>query len=163
MILKRLKFLCFAAIVLNYKVAYADEMTLKESESIKSEVMLSFKQLSDSVKAVNIDKYLSFFDQKKFTSLNENGTVYHSYTDFEKLIRQQLPMVKTYKHLVFKNVKVTVINPDTAILVNEYDSGVVLKSGEEFSVSGAGTQVWSKSKGGWLLVNVSSSMKPVNK
>ena len=51
----------------------------------------------------------------------------------------------------------SIIDPQHAVLVNEYSSTVELKNGSVLEFAGAGTQVWHKSDGAWLLVNVSSS------
>jgi len=124
---------------------------------IKSEVTQSFNGLVEAAKSLNVERYLQFFDKDKFTSLNENGSVYHSLHDFEKQYREQIPYIEKYKSLKFYNMKIKVINSSTAILVNEFNAVVLLKSGETVSASGAGTQVWSKISDRWKLVNVSSS------
>jgi len=132
----------------------------KKSElRIESEVNRAFEELAVAAQSLNIDEYLGFFDREKFTSLNDNGSVFHSFSDFESLYRQQIPALKKYNSLEFKNVKITVLNNSTAILVNEYTAEVVLQSGDAVSAGGAGAQVWSKASGAWLLVNVSGSMK----
>jgi len=132
----------------------------KSSElQVESEVKQVFEELAVAARSLNIDDYLGFFDKKKFTSLNDNGSVFHSFSDFENLYRQQIPALEKYNSLEFTNVKITVLNNSTAILVNEYRAEVVLKSGDTVSAGGAGTQVWSKGSGVWLLVSVSGSMK----
>ena len=128
-------------------------------DEIKSEVNQSFIGLVEAAKSLNVERYFQFFDKDIFTSLNENGSVFHSLTDFEKLYREQIPYIEKYKSLEFFNVKIAVINRTTAILVNEFHAVVLLKSGETVSASGAGTQVWSKVSDRWKLVNVSSSSK----
>jgi len=129
---------------------------------IESEVKQAFKALAVSARSLNIDNYLGFFDREKFTSLNDNGSVFHSFSEFEKSYRQQIPFLKKYNSLEFTNVKITVLNNSTAILVNEYAAEVVLQSGDTVSAGGAGSQVWSKASGSWLLVNVSGSAKANN-
>jgi aspartokinase len=52
---------------------------------------------------------------------------------------------------------VTVINPSTAILVNEYKQTILLKNTDTVQQSGGGTQVWSKSENKWKLVSISAS------
>jgi len=126
---------------------------------VESEVSQAFKDLAVAAKSLNVDDYLAFFDKKQFTSLNDDGSVFHSFRDFEDLYRQQIPALEKYKSLNFANVKITVLNHSTAILVNEFTAEVVLKSGDTVSAGGAGTQVWSKTSGAWLLANVSASMK----
>ena len=129
---------------------------------IESEVNQAFKGLIEAAKSLNVDLYLSFLDKQKFTSLNEDGSVFHNFSDFENMFRQQIPFLEKYESLLFENVKITVINRSTAVLVNEYIAEVVLKSGDTVSASGAGTQVWSKESGSWKLVNISGSMKTEN-
>ena len=135
------------------------ELSANYDEAIKSEVNQSFLGLVEAAKSLNVERYLQFFDKDNFTSLNENGSVFHSLTDFENPYREQISYLEKYKSLEFFNVKITVINKSTAILVNEFHAVVLLKSGETVSASGAGTQVWSKMSDKWKLVNVSSSSK----
>ena len=66
-------------------------------------------------------------------------------------------MIEKITSLEFKNVKVTVINPTTAILVNEYTQTILLKSGDTINQSDGGTQIWSKYNSEWKLVSVSAS------
>ncbi len=126
---------------------------------IKSEIRSVFMGLTEAVKSLNIDRYFQFFDQGKFTSLNADGSVFHSLIDFEKTFREQTQFIERYETLEFEDVKVTVVNRTTAILVNEYHATVLLKTGDIVSASGAGTQVWSKVAGQWKLVHISSSAK----
>ena len=107
--------------------------------------------------SLDIVAYLGYFDKKKFTALNANGTVTHSFSTFENDIRQQFPTIKRYLSLEFSNVKITIIDQKTAILVNEYKADLVLQSGQEVSAYGAGTQVWALSDQDWKLVSISSS------
>jgi len=133
-----------------------------DTEQIESEVNQVFAELVIAARSLDVESYLFFFDQQKFTSLNEDGSVFHSLSEFEDSFREQIPLLDQYKSLEFSNVKITVINSTTAILVNEYVAEVILKSGESVVAAGAGTQVWSKSSGVWKLVNVSSSSKANN-
>ncbi len=65
-----------------------------------------------------------------------------------------------YQSLKFPNVNVSVIDDNTAILVNEFTQTVLLRNGTTYTASGGGTQVWSKRSGQWKLVSVSASNKP---
>lgn len=131
-----------------------------EELEIHEAVNQSFTGLVAAVKSLDADSYYNYFEADKFTSLNEYGTVTHSFREFKSTYDQQLPLIKKYKSLEFSNVKITVIDKNTAILVNEYDAEVVLQSGDSVFASGAGTQVWSNTTSHWKLVNVSSSTKP---
>ena len=133
-------------------------MELSEDE-IKNSVNLAFKGLAEAAKSSDVARYFEFFDKEKFTALNEDGTVTHSFGEFEKSYREQISSVENYQSLEFRNVKITVVNTDTAILVNEFRAEVVLKSGDVVTAEGAGTQVWAESDGNWKLVSVSSSSK----
>lgn len=131
-------------------------LEMRESE-INKEIAQVFNELADVVKSLDVEQYAEFFNKEKFTALNADGTVTHSFEEFIDSYSVQISAVENYRSLEFKNVKITVINNKTAILVNEYDAVIVLKSGDEISTSGAGTQVWSNEDGNWKLVNVSSS------
>jgi len=136
------------------------QLTEKEEDKIKKEVNESFEGLIKASKSLDADRYFKYFDKEKFTGLNVDGTVWHSINDLEKMIRPGFSMIERIQSLEFNNVKISVINKTTAILVNEYKDTALLKGGELISGAGGGTQVWSKSSGDWRLVNVSGSVKP---
>ncbi len=136
------------------------DLTDNTKIEIESEVHDAFKGLVEASKSFDADRYLEYFDKEKFSGLNADGTVWHSMKDFEALIRSGFSMVEKSESLEFYNVKITVINQTTAILVDEYKDSVLLKNGELVQQAGGGTQVWSKSNGTWKLVSVSASDKP---
>lgn len=126
-------------------------------QSIEVQLNARFRSLVDAAQSLDHDAYLRHFDPHLFTSLNENGTVTHSFDTFQKDYLAGVETIRAYQQLEFKNVKVSIIDPQHAVLVNEYSSTVELKNGSVLEFAGAGTQVWHKSDGAWLLVNVSSS------
>lgn len=139
----------------------ADEI-VSSQEQVLSSVMSAFQELARSAEAMEHDRYFSFFDRQDFTALNADGSVLHTFHDFEIMFRNQISFVDRYLDLKFDNVKVSTVGPDVAILVNEYSARLLMKSGDTVLAEGAGTQVWSRSSGKWLLVNVSGSVKPAN-
>jgi hypothetical protein len=132
-------------------------MKLAEINKAETEVLEAFRGLAQASKLLDSDKYFEYYDKEKFTGLNADGTVWHSIKELETLINTGFPMVEKVISLEFKNVKVTVITPDMAILVNEFTQSTLLKSGDVIEASGGGTQVWSKSNYVWRLVSVSAS------
>jgi len=124
---------------------------------IESEVLEAFKGLSEAAESLDTERYFEFFDKDKFTGLNADGRVWHSFDNFEMLISAGFPMIKRSLSLEFNNVKVTVINPTTAILVNEYRHSILLRNGDVAKQLGGGTQVWSKYNNVWKLVSISAS------
>ncbi len=127
---------------------------------LKNEVHAAFQGLVEAAMSLEVEPYLAFFDEHRFTALKENGTVVHSLDEFAEAYRHQIPMIKAYQSLEFDHVKLTVINSTTVILVNEYTATVLLSNDEEVTASGAGTQVWALTAGSWKLVSVSSSSQP---
>jgi hypothetical protein len=132
-------------------------MNSVSNKQIESEVLNAFKGLTQAAESLDSASYFEFFDREKFSGLNADGRVWHDFKNLEDLINAGFPMIQKSLSLVFDNVKVTVINPTTAILVNEYKQSILLKDGNVIKQSGGGTQVWSKSDNGWQLVNVSAS------
>jgi hypothetical protein len=128
-----------------------------DENNIELEVLNAFKGLVEASKSLDANRYFEYFDKEKFSGLNVDGTVWSSIEGLEALIFGGFPMVEKVTALEFNNVKVTVINQTTAILVNEYTQTMRLKSGDLVSQSGGGTQVWSNSSGAWKLVSVSAS------
>jgi hypothetical protein len=124
---------------------------------LEAEVLDAFKELVEASKALDADRYFECFDKERFTGLNADGTVWHSIEDLERLVSPGFAQVERVISLEFQNVKVTIINPSTAILVNEYKETSLLKDGHTVEQSGGGTQVWAKSKNAWKLVSVSAS------
>ena len=125
--------------------------------SVIREVRARFDGLADAARSLDTDVYLSFFDRTTFSSLNADGSVFGSLEPFADTYGASLEQVERYLDLDFGEVHVQPITRDVAILVNEYVASVQLKNGEVVQAAGGGTQVWSKVRGEWLLVNVSSS------
>ncbi len=127
------------------------------TEQIEAEVVEAFRGLVEASKALDADRYLAYIDKAKFTGSSAEGRTWQSIEGLEKLISSGFPMVDKIVSLEFSNVKVTVINQSTVILVNEFKQTILLKNKNIVKQSGAGTQVWSKSHDGWKLVSISAS------
>lgn len=159
--MKNIKLVCIALVlILTCCACKQDESVLsnKDVNKISQAVDKSFTGLIGAARSLNVDAYFQYFDRKHFTALNADGTVVHSMEAFEEVARQQFAALESYRSLEFSQVKISVINRETAVLVNEYKADVVLKSGDLVSASGGGTQVWALRDGAWKLVSVSSSV-----
>ncbi len=119
--------------------------------------MDAFRGLVDASEALDPDRYFEFVNKEKFTGLSADGKAWHSVKDLEQVVISGFPMVERIVSLEFSNVKVTVIDDSTAILVNEYKQTILLKNTSIVKQSGGGTQVWSKSGAQWKLVSISAS------
>ena len=135
----------------------AASLPKRKKAAIEVAIRAEFDGLIEAAKSLDADRYLAYFDDKRFTGLNADGTVTHSLEEFAELYRKSLPLFDGYEYLEFFRVKITVLNRTTAVLVNEYQADIKLKKGDLISVSGGGTQVWNKRNGEWLLVSVSSA------
>jgi len=137
------------------------DLKLSESEKnqIKTEVKESFESLIESTKQHDWDSYFDHFDQKNFTGLNADGTVWETFQEFKDSVSPIFEMIQSSDSLEFTNVKITALDHNTAILVNQYKQKIILNGGQEIKAAGGGTQVWSKVSGDWKLVSVSSSSK----
>lgn len=134
-------------------------LSKKTKERVEREVLESFNQLVESVREIDANAYFDLFDQDKFVGLNANGSNWNSIDDLKALIEPGFAVIAQVDSLNFNNVKVSVIDENTAILVNEFEQTIVLKNGNRVSSGGGGTQVWSKASGNWKLVSVSASQK----
>ncbi|KZN40561.1 hypothetical protein N474_01050 [Pseudoalteromonas luteoviolacea CPMOR-2] len=137
-------------------------LSLECVEKVDFEVRESFGDLIEASKALDLESYFKCFDADRFVGLNANGTNWNSIEDLKSFICPIFGMIEKVQSLDFTNITVSVIDTNTAILVNEYEQSVVLKSGDVAKASGGGTQVWSKACGNWKLVSVSASTKPEN-
>lgn len=131
--------------------------TMTNTTRIEAEVTGAFRGLVDASEALDSSRYFAYIDKEKFTGLSADGKAWHSFADLENVITTGFRMIERIVSLEFSNVKVTVINPSTAILVNEYKQSILLKNTEVVQQSGGGTQVWSKSGDAWKLVSISAS------
>lgn len=134
-----------------------ENMKPADINKIESEVLEAFGGLVEASKALDPASYFDYYDKEKFTGLNADGKVWHSIKDLENLINSGFPMVEKSISLEFKNVKVTVIDPSTAILVNEFKQSMLLKNGATVHRAGGGVQVWHRGGSKWKLVAVSAS------
>lgn len=137
------------------------DIKLSESEKnrIKTEVKKSFESLVESTKKQDWDSYFDHFDQKNFTGLNADGTVWESFQEFKDSVSPIFEIIESSDNLEFPVVKISVIDKKNAVLVNEYKQKIVLNGGQEIRAAGGGTQVWSKVSDNWKLVSISSSSK----
>ena len=149
--------LLFIASLITLSGCSTENMEYVDKNKLEAEVLDTFNGLVKASKSLDPNKYFEYFNKEKFTGLNADGTVWHCIENLETLIFSGFPMVERVTSLEFKNVKVTLINSTTAILVNEYTQSMLLKSGDTVNQSGGGTQVWSKFNGDWKLVSVSAS------
>lgn len=126
---------------------------------IEKEVLLAFDALVDASTTLDTEAYFSLIDETKFVGLNSNGTNWNDISGLKRLIESGFAAIKKVKNLEFTNVRLSVIDDYTVVLVNEYNQTIELRDGSEHSVSGGGTQVWSKRSGSWLLVSISAANK----
>ncbi|MAO29828.1 MAG: hypothetical protein CL595_06120 [Alteromonas sp.] len=127
---------------------------------LEEEVLNSFQSLVEASKRLDAEAYFQHFDADKFVGLNSDGTNWNSMDELVPVINTGFSAIQKLNSLEFLNVKVSIIDDFTAILVNEFSQSVLLKSGATYTFSGGGTQVWSKRSGQWKLVSVSASITP---
>ena len=130
---------------------------MTNTDQIEAEVIHAFRGLVDASEALDASRYFEFIDQDKFTGLSADGKAWHGFSDLESVITAGFAMVEKIVLLEFSNVKVTVINPSTAVLVNEFQQTILLKDGGTVQQSGGGVQVWSKWDDEWKLVSIGAS------
>ena len=131
-----------------------------EDDQVRQEVLASFESLVASSKALDTQTYFKHFDNEKFSGLDASGQNWNSIDDLRALIEPGFNAVTKVDSLQFNNVKVTVVDSRNAVLVNEFEQLLTLKSGDQISLAGGGVQVWHKADGNWLLVSVAASNKP---
>lgn len=127
---------------------------------IEKEIVASFQSLANAAKKLDTGLYFKHFDLEKFVGLNSDGTNWNSIDDFIPLINAGFDSIEEVISLDFTNVNVLVIDDYTAILVNEYSQSMRLQNQDVLTISGGGSQVWSKRSGNWKIVSVSASNKP---
>ncbi len=131
--------------------------TSTDPDPIEAEIIEAFRGLVDASTALDAVRYLEYFDKEKFTGLGADGKAWHSIRNLEEVVAPGFSAVEKIVSLEFFNVKVTVINESTAILVNEYKQTILLKNETIVRQAGGGTQVWSRSEDAWKLVSISAS------
>lgn len=130
---------------------------MTETSQIEAEVLGAFKGLVEASQALDPSRYFALIDQDRFTGLSADGKAWLSFKDLEQVISNGFQMIEEIVDLAFANVKVTVIKPSTAILVNEFRQTIRLKNSDVVQQAGGGTQVWSRSGETWKLVSISAS------
>lgn len=154
-----MKKIVFFGLLLALAACNSTGLSTHQKTEIEQQILNRFDSLAESAKRLDHAAYFAHFDTQHFTALNDNGTVTHKFAQFQQHFSTGIAVVDSYTNLSFDKVKVTVIDDDNAILVNEYAADLNLKNGAKVSVSGAGSQVWHKTQNQWLLVSVSSSTK----
>jgi len=156
---KTMAFLITIMIFADNQAQAKDVEEAQVEEQVEEQVLQKFNSLADAAADLDYDRYIAFFDKAIFSGLNADGTVWRSLDDFSVSVRPGFDAVEKVLDLKFPVVQITTVDSQTAILVNEYEQQMLLRSGEKLSVAGGGTQVWSKVSGTWLLVSVSASNK----
>jgi ketosteroid isomerase-like protein len=159
-IMKELLFLCAILFVTSCSAIKNHSPVDVSTKSLKQEVEKEFQGLAAAIERLDMDAYLSYFDDEKFSGLNADGTNWTSLDALKAVVMPGFAFVEKVESLTFPHVHISVIDNNTVILVNEYEQVMLLKSGSRVSDAGGGTQVWSKSSGQWKLVSVSASAKP---
>lgn len=136
------------------------ELSEDSKSEIEQEIRQSFASLVEASKALDTARYFEHFDAEKFVGLNTDGSNWNSFSDLRELIKPSFDSVGNIESLVFTNVRISVIDQNTAVLINEFEQEVRMKDGAHFNDAGGGTQVWSKATGKWLLVSISASSRP---
>lgn len=139
-------------------VAWATHAT-PDVKRVEQEVLASFQSLVEASRALDAERYFAHFDKDKFVGLNSDGSNWNSIDELVPLIKGGFSALKEVKKLSFNNVKVSVIDQNTAILVNEFVQTSELMDGRLVTGAGGGAQVWSKRSGAWKLVSFSASNK----
>ncbi|MRX28135.1 nuclear transport factor 2 family protein [Kangiella sp. HZ709] len=135
-------------------------ITTADTAIVKSQIRAQFNSLAIAAKNLDVNSYLSFIDKDKFTGLKVDGTNWNHYEGFKIDIVTGFSFIKKVHSLKFPNVKISVVNAETAVLTNEYIQVFSLNDGAKLTSKGGGTQVWSKASGKWLLISISASFKP---
>ncbi len=131
-----------------------------DPQTLRDEVRGRFDSLVSAIRSLDSNRYFEHFDQARFTALNHDGTVTPAFDVFQHDFVKAFAGLKRYQSLEFQNLKISLIDANTAILINEYSATIELNSGAVTDVAGAGSQVWHKSADSWLLVSISSSARP---
>ena len=138
----------------------AQKLSQEEEAHITDEVLQSFDSLVAAAKSLEAEPYFAHFAKDRFTGTMD-VTVLSSFQELETMYTQYLPEIKAYLSLEFDNVKVTVIDRDAAILVNEFSESIELASGDTLSMHGSGVQVWAREASEWKLISVAGTARPV--
>ena len=136
----------------------SDTQPLSEAEKaqVREEVLQSFDSLVEAAQSLEAEPYFAFFAQDRFTGTLD-GSVLSSFDELEGMYTQYLPEIKGYLSLDFSKVKVTVIDRDAAVLVNEFSERIVVASGDTLAIEGSGLQVWVREVSEWKLISISGS------
>ncbi len=126
---------------------------------IEREIRQSFNGLVEAARALDVRRYFEFIDAEKFVGLNADGSNWNSIDELRELIEAGFNSIERVESLEFINIRISVIDVNTAVLVNEYQQRVLLKSGTHYDDAGGGAQVWSKASGKWLIVSIAASPK----
>jgi hypothetical protein len=95
-------------------------LSYANSADVEKEILASFQSLVNASKRLDAKRYFEHFDADKFVGLNSDGTNWNSINDLMPVINIGFSSIHEVVSLKFPNVKVSVIDRYTAILVNEF-------------------------------------------
>lgn len=149
-----------AAVLLVGCAASPSQLSEAAAENLRQQVLARFEQLADAAQRLDHDGYFALFDRQRFTALMADGTTLDSFNKFREIYLQGIAPVDRYVSLSFDPVQVTVLSDSVAVLMNEFEAQLILKSGKRVTASGAGSQIWQRTGNQWLLVSIASSNPP---
>jgi len=125
------------------------------SPRVEDEVRQAFDNLTQASRTLNHDRFLAHFEPEGF-SIVINGETRFDFDEFSEFYLTQSTQIERIDTLNFDLVHITVLNPNSAILLNHYTQTLQLKSGEMIEASGSGTQIWVRRGDNWKIIHVGS-------
>ena len=132
--------------------------------SIVKEVTDRFAQLVAAIDQKDVALWEKFYSRDEFVSTVAGGVLFGTRGDWVQAIASNFS-TRDGQHLELREVQVTPLTPDTALLTSQERVDMQLKGGQTTTSKHAFTMIWKRGRQGWQIIHSHESWadEPVKK
>lgn len=131
-----------------------------DSKSVEEAVLAVQAEMTKAAEAVDADRLFGYMLETDKGSLIQGGRILATRQEALERTRGDLVGIQSLQYRWLRQY-VTVLSPETALLVSEGESVVTTTSGASFSVPFAQTVVFVLRDGAWKAIHAHQSSRPV--
>lgn len=127
-------------------------LTRVEKETIGAEIKNQFKSLVSALNRLNAAEWSDHYSRNDFVSAIVATDYYASRPEWVNLITNYFSM-RDRQHVLPRDVRVTALSPDLALMTSEETGEMWLKDGSRITSKHVFTMIWQKEKTGWKILH----------
>lgn len=123
-----------------------------DKASIVKEVTDRFAHLVAAINQKDVALWEKCYSRDEFVSTVAGGVLFGTRGDWVQAIASNFSM-RDSQHLELREVQVTPLTPDTALLTSQEAVDMQLKGGQTTTSKHAFTMIWKKGQQGWQIIH----------